>query len=254
MKLQVISDLHLRPQYGFTIPATDADLIILAGDIGRGLAGVEWAMAEADRLEKPAVYVFGNHEYYTRTFPDLIDEARQLAAGSGVHVLENDSLVLNGTRILGCTLWTDFLLFGEAQEAESMTAVEAVLYDYKIIQTSDGAPLRARQTQQHHRESRRWLEAQLAKPWTGSTVVVTHHVPCWEGSHPHFDGPITAGFTSDLKPLLEREAIDLWVCGHSHANVDVQVGQTRLLSNQRGYPGELVPGLAFDPCKIIEIP
>lgn len=253
MKLQVISDLHLRPQHEFTIPATDADLIVLAGDIARGLSGVKWAMVETARLNKPAVYVFGNHEYFTCTFPDLIDEAKLLTAGSHVHVLENDTLILDGTRILGCTLWTDFLLFGEAQEQDSMAAVEAVLYDYKIIHTPGGEPLRARQTQQHHRESRRWLEAQLAEPWTGTTVVVTHHVPCWEGSHPHFDSLVTAGFTSDLKPLLEHGAIDLWVCGHSHANVDVRVGKTRLLSNQRGYPGELVPGPAFDPYKIIQV-
>lgn len=253
MKLQVISDLHLRPQYGFTIPETDADLIVLAGDIGRGLAGVEWAMEEAGRLDKPAVYVFGNHEYYTHTFPDLIDDAKHLVAGSDVHILENDALTLGETRILGCTLWTDFLLFGEAQEKESMTAVEAVLYDYKAIRTANGELLQARQTQQWHRESRKWLEAQLAEPWHGSTVVVTHHVPCWEGSHPHFDSLLTAGFTSDLKPMLKQNAIDLWVCGHSHANVDIQLGRTRLFSNQRGYPGEVVPGPEFDPLKLVEV-
>lgn len=253
MKLQILSDLHLRPRYEFTIPETDADLIVLAGDISRGLSGVEWAMNEAERLSKPAIYVFGNHEYFTHTFPDLIDEARQLAAGSGVHVLENDSLILNDTRFLGCTLWTDFLLFGDAKEAEAMTTAETFLYDYRIIQTPDGEPLRARQTQQHHRASRQWLESELAQPWSGATVVVTHHAPCREGAHPHFDNLATPSFASDLKPLLEREAIDLWICGHSHANVDTHIGQTRLFSNQRGYPEEEVPGPTFDPHKLIQI-
>lgn len=253
MKLQIVSDLHLRPQYGFTLPATDADLIVLAGDIGRGLAGVEWAMAEAQRLEKPAVYVFGNHEFFTHAFPDLLDEAKQLTDGSDVHILENDMLTFGDVRILGCTLWTDFLLFGAAQEAESKAAVEAVLYDYKLIKDSNGEPLRANQTQQQHYQSRQWLETQLAQPWDGKTVVVTHHVPCWEGSHPHFDSLLTTGFTSDLKPLMEAETIDLWVCGHSHANVDMHFGRTRLFSNQRGYPGEDVPGPAFDPKKIVQL-
>ncbi|HEX5514645.1 MAG TPA: metallophosphoesterase [Gammaproteobacteria bacterium] len=253
MKLQVMSDLHLRPQHGFTIPETDADLIVLAGDIGRGLSGVQWAMDEAGRLGKPIVYVFGNHEYYTHVFPDLADDAKRAAAGSGVHVLENDQLIWGQTRILGCTLWTDFLLFGEEQEQDCIAVTEAVLYDYKIIRTADQEPLRAHLTQQRHRESREWLETRLAEPWAGPTVVVTHHAPCREGSHPHFDGPLTAAFTSDLKPLMERHSIDLWICGHSHANVDLLLGRTRLLSNQQGYPAEQVPGPAFEPGKVVAV-
>ncbi len=253
MKLHVISDLHLRPQHEFSIPATDADLIVLAGDIGRGLTGVEWAMAECARLDKPAVYVLGNHEYYTQVFPDLVEEARRLTAGSRVQVLENDVITQGRVRILGCTLWTDFLLFGEVEEETSMAAVEAVMYDYKIIRTADGEPLRASTTQQYHRESRQWLEARLAEPWDGPTVVITHHVPCWAGSHPVFDGILSAGFTSDLTPLMESHRIDLWICGHSHANVDTRIGHTRLLSNQRGYPGEDVPGPAFDPALVVEV-
>ena len=125
----MISDLHLRPQHEFSIPATDADLIVLAGDIGRGLTGVEWAMAECARLDKPAVYVLGNHEYYTQVFPDLVEEARRLTAGSRVQVLENDVITQGRVRILGCTLWTDLLLYGEVEEETSMAAVEAVMYD-----------------------------------------------------------------------------------------------------------------------------
>lgn len=253
MKLQVLSDLHLRPAYGFAIPETEADLIILAGDIARGLTGVQWAMEESARLGKPVAYVFGNHEYFKHVFPDLLDEARRLTAGSAVHVLENDQLIWDQTRILGCTLWTDFLLFGEERQQECIAAAESVLYDYSIIQTPDGDLLRAHHTQARHWQSRQWLEQRLSEPWPGPTVVVTHHVPCWEGAHPDYNGPLSGGFTSNLKPLMERHRIDLWICGHSHANVDVQLGKTRLLSNQRGYPGEVVPGPAFDPTLLAEV-
>lgn len=252
MKLHVLSDLHLTPQYGFSIPDTDADLIVLAGDIARGLDGVKWAMEESARLDKPLVYVFGNHEYFNHVFPDLTDEARQLSAGSQVHVLENHQFTWGQTRILGCTLWTDFLLYGAEREQECMAAAESVLYEYSIVQTPDGELLRARHTQERHRQSRQWLEEQLSTPWAGSTVVVTHHVPCWEGAHPYFDGPVSGGFTSNLKPMIDKHHIDLWICGHSHANVDVQLGRTRLLSNQRGYPGEDVPGPIFDPAMVAE--
>ena len=52
MKIQYFSDLHL--EFGtFQSPATDADVIIAAGDIGVGLQGVEWLQ----RYDRPVVYV-----------------------------------------------------------------------------------------------------------------------------------------------------------------------------------------------------
>ena len=52
MKLQVMSDLHLTVA-PFEPPATDADVIVLAGDIARP----DQAMAFARGLGKPVVYV-----------------------------------------------------------------------------------------------------------------------------------------------------------------------------------------------------
>ncbi len=42
MKLHVLSDLHTEFAE-FSPPETDADVVILAGDIGVGLGGIEWA-------------------------------------------------------------------------------------------------------------------------------------------------------------------------------------------------------------------
>ena len=59
MKIQFFSDIHL--EFGeFDIPATDADVIVAAGDIGVGLQGIEWLK----RFNRPTIYVAGNHEYY----------------------------------------------------------------------------------------------------------------------------------------------------------------------------------------------
>jgi hypothetical protein len=45
MKLQILSDLHLemvKPPYSWRIPETAAEVVVLAGDIGVGLSGVNW--------------------------------------------------------------------------------------------------------------------------------------------------------------------------------------------------------------------
>jgi hypothetical protein len=43
-------------------------------------------------------------------------------------------------------------------------------------------------------------------------------------------------FSSDLRYLL-RDPVKVWACGHTHYNFDTMIGDTRLVSNQRGYPG-----------------
>ena len=56
MKINILSDLHI----GFSerdTPLNDADVVVLAGDIARPQQAAQWAM----RLEKPVIYVLGNH-------------------------------------------------------------------------------------------------------------------------------------------------------------------------------------------------
>jgi hypothetical protein len=62
---------------------------------------------------------------------------------------------------------------------------------------------------------------------------------------------MTTAFYSDLDDLIESSHIDSWVFGHTHANVDKIVFNTRIVSNQAGYPGENVSN--FDARFTIEI-
>jgi predicted phosphodiesterase len=78
MKLQILSDLHLemvKPPYSWRIPESAAEVVVLAGDIGVGVMGVKWAVGEAERLQKCAVYVPGNHEYYGERL-NVLEEMR----------------------------------------------------------------------------------------------------------------------------------------------------------------------------------
>lgn len=60
MKILVYSDLHTEFE-AFTPPATDAELVILAGDIGTKARGVKWAN---ETFSCPVIYTCGNHEFY----------------------------------------------------------------------------------------------------------------------------------------------------------------------------------------------
>ena len=131
MKIGVFSDLHL--EFGkYDPPKVDADIIILAGDIHVGDQGIEWAKDVFK--EKEVIYVIGNHEYYHGDFSKITDQIRKKATGSNIHVLEKEKLVIGEVCFLGCTLWTDFDLFGN-RELDGMNA-QYRMPDFNIINLS----------------------------------------------------------------------------------------------------------------------
>ena len=90
MKIHVLSDVHLefqRWRRNWDIQTVDCDVHVLAGDIGVGLMGLEFALRHCT---KPVIYVAGNHELYSqRTVSEWWRDARSKAAGTQVHLLEN---------------------------------------------------------------------------------------------------------------------------------------------------------------------
>ncbi len=263
MKLQLASDLHLefaqreRPGTRLVDPAPDAELLVLAGDIHNGVRGIE---AFAD-WPVPVLYVAGNHEFYDQTWEPAREQLRAACFGTAVRLLDQDVVEFDGVRVLGCTLWTDFQLTGEPV-AQAMATVERGLTDYRVIATRSG-PLRAAQTLADHEASRKWLAAELARPWAGRTVVVTHHAPHPRSIHPRFTGhPMNPGFISDLTPLLH--GADLWLHGHTHDSFDYRVAGCRVVANPAGYllkrrgaaAGEAseLENPKFDPRLVLELP
>jgi len=128
-KILYLSDLHLEfTQYlPEVLPSLDEDLVVLAGDIGSGVEGIRWAKnAFPDR---EVVYVLGNHEFYGYDFVGLVDYAKAFAAGSNVTVLECDAVEIQGLRVLGCSLWTDFKLFGADRQGEMLSLARDYMAD-----------------------------------------------------------------------------------------------------------------------------
>ena len=250
MKIQLLSDLHnefYRPSLPLPIEQTEADIVVLAGDIDIGLQGLVWARDEAVRLGKTLLYVAGNHEFYHHDIA-LLDEMRAFAADSdNLHFLENDQLIVDATRFIGCTLWTDYLAAGD--QVLSMMEVQQVLRDHHVISHGERRFIPA-DALKLHLESRSWLEEKLSQPFEGKTVVITHHAPHLLCHHPSFPlDAIGTAFFSDLSGLVEKA--DVWCFGHTHSNFEQYIGDCRLISNQRGYPGEGVKG--FDPKDVMTI-
>ena len=87
MRLWILSDLHIE-QSVWELPSSppDFDVLIAAGDIHDPASdGVRWL---AERVDKPIVYVMGNHEWYAHrhrfTVAEEVIRARDLAEQLGV--------------------------------------------------------------------------------------------------------------------------------------------------------------------------
>ena len=250
MRIRVLSDLHL--EFGaMELAAVDADLVVLAGDIHTKAHGVRWANTA---FEVPVLYVLGNHEFYGQRIDRAIRECKA-AAAPHVHVLEREEIHVAGVRFLACTLWTDFRLFGDLQQAHAAYLCSQVMNDFRRvhIRIADGyrkfSPVHAARI---HRECRQWLRARLAEGDPARTVVVTHHAPHRGSLVPEFAHDLlSAAYVSDLSQFMGT--VPLWIHGHTHASFDYRVGNTRVLCNPRGYtPDDLNP--EFDPTLFVEVP
>jgi predicted phosphodiesterase len=250
VRIHVLSDLHLE-QAPFEFPDADADVVVLAGDTGTGTRGIDWARQWADG--RPVLYLAGNHEFYGHALPGLIDELRDASDGSSVRMLEDDELVLDGIRFLGCTLWSDFDFDGPEHRELSMALCRRVVNDYSHIRFGAGARrLDPQDTRALHLSSRRWLAERLSQPHDGPTVVLTHHQPLIRAKPRSRELRAIAGaFVSDVTDLMGDDKVALWIYGHTHRTADLEVAGTRVLSNPRGYPHE--PVAEFDPDCVVEV-
>lgn len=258
MRLFAISDLHrefFSPEnkpvdvLSYSSLPSAADVIILAGDIDRGTAGVTWAGQEAERLGRPVLYVPGNHEFYGYDHDALRVALRaEAACWPGLYLLDNDAVIIQGVRFLGTTLWTDYrawqqdVWLNQEVARQGLSDHRLIARGHRLFSPQDALAL--------HETARRFLETELARPvaaprqlsFAGPTVVVTHHGPSLLCRHPLYpDGPLSAAFYSDLSSLILEHAPALWVFGHTHAPLDTRMGVTRLYSNPVGYPGETIP-------------
>jgi len=251
MKLHILSDLH-KEFSQFNPPATDADVVVLAGDIDKGNKGVFWARQAFPG--KPVLYVPGNHEFYGTRRTETLSLLRVAGRQAGVQILDENEIVFDGVRFLGATLWTDFLLFGEAKKSTAMSDGQLCLNDFRAIREDDFAvaftPARSIELHEH---SLAWLKAKLNEPFDGKTVVVTHHLPSMRSVIPRFkDSLLSACFASELDDLFGLA--DIWVHGHTHDNLDYTENGTRVICNPRGYVTfSGAENFNFDPGLVIEI-
>lgn len=253
MRIRVLSDLH-REFGTINLPDVATDIVVLAGDIDRGVKGVVWARKRFP--DCPVLYIAGNHEYYDERIGRLHEKLREAATDSNVVILENENYELKGCRFFGATLWTDFDLLGDRPTAMLMAGSKGTgMNDYRKIRRRDTSRLQPKHTALLHADTRLALTQFLAAGDPARSVVITHHAPSAKSAAigKEFD-PISAAYVSNMDKLILEYGPALWVHGHIHECRDYLIGKTRVLNNAFGYQDAAGPEhTGFRPDLVVEL-
>ncbi len=264
MKIQLLSDLHLETQpHVLPAPAPEADLLILAGDIGsyqRGskLSDPDFGLARFSPLPEygnwpvPVVFVPGNHEFDSFDVTAAGQRLRETCKRLGITMLDQDVMHVGRVRFVGATLWSDFDALAQPvqrptdQEKNDMLRGKgfraAEFYLRKTGSTYQGEPFLGEAIRTLALQTQDWLRDTLHQPHDGPTVVITHFAPSLRSADPRYGvNPGTAGFCNSLDPLIPYA--DLWLHGHVHCPCDYVVSglrhgarhDCRVVANPLGY-------------------
>ena len=231
--IQIFSDLHLEFRARLPKISKEADMIVVAGDVGTSPSTVKGFFAWARQETKaPIIYVIGNHEYYRQIFPDIAESYKSISNEiPDLYMLEHDCIVLNGIRILGGTMWS---FIGDS----SAHIVKYSISDYRLIKKNNGT-INYTDTTKKWSKFVSWLTQELEKKFDGPTIIVTHHAPSERSVPKKFSGDLlNAAFFSDLEPLVERYQPAMWIHGHMHDAISYNIKRTMVVCNPRGYPSE----------------
>jgi 3',5'-cyclic AMP phosphodiesterase CpdA len=233
------------------ISRREPDLLVVAGDLSNDpLRSWPKILGRLGRLVAPEkiIVVPGNHDYYAHRL-DGEHLLREMCTDAGVRFGQMEEIRINRTRVLCCTLWSDFALNRNVREAAETAA--RGMNDYRLIRIGtasglpydqqDTRPITPRDTLSLHQDHLAWLAAALHEPHyageAGQTVVVTHHGPSPATAVGKIDN-LTPAFHSNLDGLIRETQPDAWFFGHSHRRCGARLGRTVIRNVSIGYPEE----------------
>ncbi|MGO6727270.1 metallophosphoesterase [Rhizobium ruizarguesonis] len=269
MKAWIISDIHSSAMdlfYRSQLAVPQADICVCAGDVSDNIERtIDFLHAEI-APHMTVVATLGNHDFYGSSIDRALEYARKWTAGTNVHILENETFERNGLRVIGATLWTDYEITAhnaghlpiEARREVAVRECSRVLRDFYEIRRSgereegEGGFVTATELIARHNTSRDFIASELATPFKGTSIVLTHHAPSARSLDPRFDGQVSnAAFSSDLTEVIRTGRPHVWVHGHIHRFSDYGECDTRVLCNPHGYHREAGTS-GFRPGLVIE--
>lgn len=233
MRIYPVSDLHNETE-PWAPPGDKDGVLLVAGDIHTRHRAGEW-LRDVAPLYKAVVAIPGNHDYWDDAAENTVLGIREtLRNVPNAYMLERNTVVIDDTRFIGCTLWTHV-------PPDSLLHVQNTIRDYERIRIAHGqTKLNVGVTNQWHVRDKEWLAQELAQPFEGTTVVMTHHAPSAQSIDNRYKDHVANmalnhGYHTNLDDWVKNLAFDAWIHGHTHHSFDYPFGSGRLICNPRGY-------------------
>lgn len=219
------------------------------------------------------IYIMGNHEHYDGDFATTYGILKErLGYLKNLHILDKETFRIGEVTFIGGTLWTDM----NGEDPSTMQVIRGMMNDFRIVKNSNRVltkkvPLYKRDENEEYvlddkgrpiedgmkfkeypamfspedavnefKAMVQYIEHVVANNPEGKYVVVGHHAPSRQSTHPRYqhDVLMNGGYSSNLEFFIEdHPQIKLWTHGHTHDTFDYKIGETRVVCNPRGYIG-----------------
>jgi predicted phosphohydrolase len=236
MRIQFISDLHEK--FPYIIP--QAEYIAVLGDVANPFDDRYYTyLSYLSQMFKGVFVIFGNHEYYHNTIPDVEKYMENMCKHfNNVYFLNNKSIIVDGYLIVGSTLWSaveqnafEYLNCGNLIKMNKRKYMDFM--DYRVL----------------HLQCVEFIQKELDKGLP--TIILTHYAPLHE-MNGHRQTKLNSGFSTDLSCLIKKNKknIKAWLSGHTHKCITMMKEGVLFSSNCLGHLNE---SYEFNVNKCIEV-
>lgn len=226
MRIQILSDLHFEfhgdngRSFVETLDPAGVDALVLAGDISVGDDLPEALGLLCRRFhDATVIYVHGNHEFYHSDLESVRQLTRQ-ACGENRNLswLDKSGVMVRGIFFWGAPLWFPHTV--------TDPSLRQLLNDFAEIKDFESWV---------YRENMDAVGFLMDNVQTGD-IVITHHLPSQLCVAPRYRcSSLNPFFVCDLTAFILERQPRLWLHGHTHDSIDVQIGKTRAICNPFGY-------------------
>lgn len=227
MKIRLLSDVHHEFYEDTRLYSNKGeDVLVIAGDLHVGHDKCWRALKQFAEHVPHVVYVPGNHEYYHQTIAEFDDYITRFSQGTNIHFLNPGRVTLDGVTFIGAALWTDF----DNSDFNKFYCGRHI-NDFRTIKNFS-----ADKCQDLNRLHYGYIKQQY-EAVEGPKVVVTHFLPDHACVAAQYRGPdiINHYFANNLGHWIQDLEDTTWLFGHTHDNVDIVIGETRVIANPYGY-------------------
>lgn len=248
MIVSCFSDLHVefQPVTGMTIadyiiksiPKEKADICVLAGDIGMiknhttmNINPLLNTLKKFCDHFKNIIYIHGNHEYYKNSISQGQRDFQKKVASKlpNLHWLNNEVLVIDGQRFLGCTLWAEL---PEIKADSTFGYYDTKERYYRQMNCFDQISDLKTIFESEHDKSVAFIKNNLQK----GDVLITHFPVVTFTGDPRFkDHESNWYYQNNLDEFILEKEPKLVISAHCHNSIDRIIGKTRFIRNPFGY-------------------